>query len=214
MNEQQGSQLSAMFDDELPGAECELLARRLSRDEALKARWERYALIGAAMRAERGVRPVLARRVTQALSAEAPLAAAAAVSPARPARPAWQSFAGGAALSAGVAAAAMLWMRAPAPQPTAAPLTVSAVTVAVADPSGGYGLRKTATSVSARRVVVPGTQLANYLVAHFEVSSPVAGQALLSALVAGEGGTATAASGSEERIPVEDVQDDAKTTVE
>jgi hypothetical protein len=165
------------------------------------------------MRAERGVRPVLARRVTQALSAEAPLAAAAAISPARPARPAWQSFAGGAALSAGVAAAAMLWMRAPAPQPTAAPLTVSAVTATVADPSG-FGLRKTAASVSARRVVVPGTQLANYLVAHFEVSSPVARQALLSAWVAGEGGTATAASGSEERMPVEDVQDDAKTTVE
>ena len=34
MNEELDSQLSAMFDDELPAAECELLARRLSRDEA------------------------------------------------------------------------------------------------------------------------------------------------------------------------------------
>ena len=33
MNEELDSQLSAMFDDELPAAECELLARRLSRDE-------------------------------------------------------------------------------------------------------------------------------------------------------------------------------------
>jgi sigma-E factor negative regulatory protein RseA len=49
------SQLSAMFDDELPGAECELLARRLTRDEALRASWSRYSMIGAALRAERGV---------------------------------------------------------------------------------------------------------------------------------------------------------------
>jgi len=46
------SQLSAMFDGELPAAECELLARRISRDENLRTRWSRYALIGAAMRSE------------------------------------------------------------------------------------------------------------------------------------------------------------------
>ncbi|HTW73609.1 MAG TPA: sigma-E factor negative regulatory protein [Steroidobacteraceae bacterium] len=46
------SQLSAMFDGELPAAECELLSRRLDRDENLRARWSRYALIGAAMRCE------------------------------------------------------------------------------------------------------------------------------------------------------------------
>ncbi|HEY4447876.1 MAG TPA: sigma-E factor negative regulatory protein, partial [Steroidobacteraceae bacterium] len=56
MNEELDSQLSAMFDDELLPAECELLARRLSRDEHLKARWGRYAVIGAVIRAERGVR--------------------------------------------------------------------------------------------------------------------------------------------------------------
>jgi len=46
------SQLSAMFDGELPAAECELLSRRIDRDENLRARWSRYALIGAAMRFE------------------------------------------------------------------------------------------------------------------------------------------------------------------
>ncbi len=46
------SQLSAMFDGELPPAECELLSRRIDRDESLRARWSRYALIGAAMRCE------------------------------------------------------------------------------------------------------------------------------------------------------------------
>ena len=55
MNEELDSQLSAMFDDELASAACELLARRLSRDGELKARWERYAVIAAAIRAERGV---------------------------------------------------------------------------------------------------------------------------------------------------------------
>ena len=53
-NEQLDSQLSAMFDDELPEPECELLARRLARDEGLKARWGRYAVIAACVRMERG----------------------------------------------------------------------------------------------------------------------------------------------------------------
>lgn len=55
MNEERDSQLSAMFDGELPGAECELLARRLTRDEALRAQWSRFSMIGAALRSERGV---------------------------------------------------------------------------------------------------------------------------------------------------------------
>ncbi|HWG75986.1 MAG TPA: RseA family anti-sigma factor [Steroidobacteraceae bacterium] len=46
------SQLSAMFDGELPSAECELLSRRIDRDDKLRGRWSRYALIGAAMRCE------------------------------------------------------------------------------------------------------------------------------------------------------------------
>src|SRR5579863_5927487 len=41
-----------MFDGELPVAECELLSRRIDRDDRLRARWSRYALIGAAMRCE------------------------------------------------------------------------------------------------------------------------------------------------------------------
>ena len=74
------SQLSAMFDGELSAAECELLARRLSRDEHLRHRWSSYALIGAVLRNEPlpvrqalGGRPVadLAARVTAALEAGA-----------------------------------------------------------------------------------------------------------------------------------------------
>ena len=53
-NEELDSQLSAMFDDELPATECELLARRLARDEQLRGRWGRYAAIGACIRGEHG----------------------------------------------------------------------------------------------------------------------------------------------------------------
>jgi sigma-E factor negative regulatory protein RseA len=63
------SQLSAMFDGELPATECELLSRRIDRDEILRARWSRYALIGAAMRSEpvATARSGFARRVSAAL---------------------------------------------------------------------------------------------------------------------------------------------------
>src|SRR5258708_24946073 len=59
-----------MFDGELPSAECELLSRRLARDEQLRAVWSRYSVIGAALRAEpvAQVRPDFARRVSAALA--------------------------------------------------------------------------------------------------------------------------------------------------
>jgi len=63
------SQLSAMYDGALPQAECELLSRRIDRDENLRARWSRYALIGAAMRSEpvATARSGFAARVSAAL---------------------------------------------------------------------------------------------------------------------------------------------------
>ena len=61
----------------------------------------------------------------------------------------------------------------------------------------------------ARRSIVPSTQLANYVVAHSEFSSPVNRRNLLSTLMASEPGTAGVQSGSEE--PNEDVNDDAKS---
>ncbi len=62
------SQLSAMYDGELPQAECELVARRLSRDENLRRSWENYALIGAAMRSEQMAGHRLAPKVAAAIS--------------------------------------------------------------------------------------------------------------------------------------------------
>ena len=60
---QLAEQASAMFDGELPAAECELLARRLSSDAHLQRQWSRHALIGAAMRGE----PLAVQRETRVL---------------------------------------------------------------------------------------------------------------------------------------------------
>ena len=78
------SQLSAMFDGELSAAECELLARRLTRDEALRAQWSRFALIGAALRAERGVKCTTGSPRVQAALAQEPTYGDASPRPARP----------------------------------------------------------------------------------------------------------------------------------
>ncbi len=119
------SQLSAMFDGELPAAECELLARRLTRDDALRSQWSRYSLIGAALRAERGVRldDRVARRVQAALAQDPSYGESADSSSSRPAVAAanagqsaarrWVRFtrpAVGAGIAAGVAAVSIFWL--------------------------------------------------------------------------------------------------------
>jgi negative regulator of sigma E activity len=125
------SQLSAMFDGELSAAECELLARRLARDESLRGQWSRYALIGAAVRAERGVKldDRVARRVQSALLQEPAYGdstgEAAVAGGARPGVPKqsqspvssaerWMRFVrplAGAGIAAGVAAVSIVWLR-------------------------------------------------------------------------------------------------------
>lgn len=162
------SQLSAMFDGELPGGECELLARRLTRDDALRAQWSRYSMIGAALRAERGValHDRVALRVQSAIAKETTYGDAGAdtartpiVAPAAATagRKSWLRFAypvAGASIAAGVAAVSIIWLqgaRDPAElnlqASTTAPTTIvltpepSAAPVAVdtAEPSGASG---------------------------------------------------------------------------
>ena len=226
MNEELDSQLSAMFDDELPAAECELLARRLSRDEQLKARWGRYAAIGATIRAEGGVRlnAGLAGRVSAAISSEPTLAVEPMPQPKKRWRSAWVQPLAGVAAAAGVAAVSILWMRSQV-LPDTAPLIVEtgmhrdivtgtarvATTPASATQTqvntgepDSYVVPKN----SPRRLIVPSTELANYVVAHSEFSSPVTRRNLLSAFMASESGTSGTSAGSEE--PTEDVQDDGK----
>jgi sigma-E factor negative regulatory protein RseA len=226
MNEELDSQLSAMFDDELPAAECELLARRLSRDEQLKARWGRYAAIGATIRAEGGVRlnAGLAGRVSAALSSEPALAAEPMPQPKRRWRSAWVQPLAGVAAAAGVAAVSILWMRsqvlpdtAPSLAPTFAQTGVVTGTATVAAVPASATQARVNTGEpdsyvvpknSPRRLIVPSTELANYVVAHSEFSSPVTRRNLLSAFMASESGTSGTSAGSEE--PTEDVQDDGK----
>src|SRR3954463_2351716 len=124
------SQLSAMFDGELSAAECELLARRLAKDEALRNQWSRYSLIGAALRAERGVKlhDRIAVRVQAQISQEVSYGDSTAGDTAVMVRGGaasgsvrggvtdrWMRFARpmfGAGIAAGVAAASILWLRA------------------------------------------------------------------------------------------------------
>ncbi|ROR32123.1 sigma-E factor negative regulatory protein [Inmirania thermothiophila] len=105
MSDRVGEQLSAWMDGELAEEEVPLLLRRLERDEALRARWARYQLIGEALR--RGlperVDPGFADRVRQALQTEPPAPAAA---PVRGRRLPWAAAA--AAAAAALVAAAVL----------------------------------------------------------------------------------------------------------
>jgi sigma-E factor negative regulatory protein RseA len=129
LNERE-SQLSAMFDNELPGAECELLARRLTRDEALRSQWSRFAMIGAALRAERGValHDRVAWRVQASITQEVTYGDGVAIDVAASNTRSsvatvrtkvavgerWMRFARpvlGASIAAGVAATSIFWMR-------------------------------------------------------------------------------------------------------
>jgi len=224
--DERASQLSAMFDGELPPAECELLARRLSRDEALRRQWGSYALIGAAVRGEpivarsrSGAQADVAARVRQALEQTTDVAietaatdtgsAADAVATAggrRPRMPRWAVPLSGFGLAAGVAAAALLWLRTDTPTAAAVANVVPAVRPAAAAevvvpmplpaaPPVARGASPGATDRADDSYTVPppvqggvalagGATLANFLVAHSEVSMPMLRRNALSTLVA------------------------------
>jgi negative regulator of sigma E activity len=194
MNEELDSQLSAMFDDELLPAECELLARRLSRDEHLKARWGRYAIVGAVIRAERGVRlnAPLAGRVNAVLLAEPALAAHTAPRDRNRAPLRWWQPLAGAAVAAGVATISILWLRAQAPLPGAPLVTQLAAPgpTTVSTAASGQGDSYIVPRPRPAAAMVPSTELANYVVAHSVFSNPVARRNLLSAFMTSESAVA------------------------
>lgn len=224
--DERASQLSAMFDGELSPAECELLARRLSRDEALRRQWGSYALIGAAVRGEpivsrgrAGLQADIAARVRLALAQPADPAdaadgaetglgadATAAAGGHRPRMPRWAVPLSGFGLAAGVAAAALLWLRTDTPAaatvakmvPTVRPGAAAEVVVPMplpAAPPAARGAAPGATVSDDDSYTVPppaqgsiglvgGATLANFLVAHSEVSMPMLRRNALSTLVA------------------------------
>ena len=226
--EQLESQLSAMYDGELPAAECELLARRLVREEPLRATWSRYAVIGAALRSEpvARVRPDFARRVSERLAEATDEQGASGTRR----RGMLLRRAGlGAGLAAGVAGAAILMLRhgvdlgigegpgsaggatqgsalvasAPASGPAnasaSAPAAAYGNVAALPSLRAGRGtyssLDMRASNEPASYVVPPAAPanglavpvaLADYVLAHSEVSSPLARRSLISALVASD----------------------------
>ena len=114
--DERASQLSAMFDGELPDAECELVARRLSRDPELRRSWSNYGLIGAVLRSEPLAPTELAPRVRAALANE-PAVDPAAQPPQiveRPLHlPRWAVPVSGVGVAAGLAAVAVFWWAMP-----------------------------------------------------------------------------------------------------
>ena len=221
-DDERSSQLSAMFDGELPPAECELLARRLARDEGLRRQWSSYALIGAAVRGEpiaarglTGPRADVAARVRESLTgagsaADAVDGAADGTSggsplrPPAPRLPRWAVPLSGAGLAAGVAAAALLWLRTDTPttsavanmanavRPGPAPELVIPAPLSPPTAAGARGAKTLPAADGAYTVPPPsegsgpllgGASLASFLVAHSEVSMPLVRRNSLSAVV-------------------------------
>jgi negative regulator of sigma E activity len=230
--QERDSQLSAMYDGELPAAECELLARRLSRDEALRREWGSYALIGAVIRGEplagqssRSGRDDLAARVraeiarsgaTEGLATDdesgqseaAALRGGAMSGPGAraPRLPRWAVPVSGVGIAAGVAAAAILWLRFDAPGPAnaagvvsspvrampeevvlpaPAPAPAPASVAGTVDPKSRAPDSYTVPPPSdAPAVLLGGAAFANFVVAHSEVATPLLRRNVISALVA------------------------------
>lgn len=189
MSDERESQLSAMFDGELRSAECELVARRVARDELLRAQWARYSVIGAALRREEGVAldNRVAVRVRSRLSAESALGNESTVPTARSANsPRWLRPASGLAIAATVAAVSVFALRGrdtvtPAPM-VAAVATQDARTEPVSAEPESYVVPAVNESPG---FVVPA-RLATYVVAHSEVSTPLSRRNLLTSLIASE----------------------------
>ena len=139
-------------------------------------------MIGAVIRAERGVRlnAPLAGRVNAAISSEPALGLP--LVPQAPQRGGlrwWQPVAGG-ALAAGVATLSVLWLRAQAPLGVT-PLSAQRLPAAATGAPGLAAARVVDAGVNSyvtpapppvRPMLVPSTQLANYVVAHSMFSSP------------------------------------------
>ena len=173
MNEEQrASQLSAMFDGELPAGECELVARRLTRDAEQRAQWARYAMIGAAMRREPGM-PLdlrVAERVRLAVSAEASFDngdALVAPAPAAPGARRWLRPVAGLAAAAVVAGVAVIGLRgrdaqfSPAPGAVVASAPAPATTVVLGSPSSSEPESYVVPVASESVNFVPPARLAN-----------------------------------------------------
>lgn len=173
MNEQEhSSQLSALFDGELPEQQAGMVIRRALRDTQMQHSWERYALIGACLRGDPIPATVsVADRVKSRLVAERELNVA--VLPARGRAAAGRSPASsllgrgalGGAIAAGVAVLSIFVVR------QMGPVSADAVQVAqgadvLAPLDAGY--TSPGENAPAALGRLPDVSLSHYLVAHSE----------------------------------------------
>lgn len=183
MSEQeQNSQLSALFDGELPAQQAQMVIRRALKDPATRTTWERYALIGACLRSE----PIsagtsVADRVQARLAGEreldvtpldlnvTPLPAGAQRAPApRAARfPMLGRGALGGAIAAGVALVAIVVVRNVAPTSADTGVLVAQAGAADVQAVAEVGYTTPGENSPAQRRMVDAS-LGYYLVAHSE----------------------------------------------
>lgn len=167
IDQEQNSQLSALFDGELPPQQAEMVIRRTLRDEGMRASWERYSLIGACLRGEPITRHnSIAERVQASLAAERELNVSNL--PVRRGESAaatgTRSFlfgrgALGGAIAAGVAAVSILVVRAVAPD------TAATGSSLVAQQASSYTTPGENSPAQPRMI---DASLGHYLVAHSE----------------------------------------------
>lgn len=194
-------QLSAFLDDELNDGETELFVRRLTRDETLRRRALRYAVIGDAMRGDlcqadpRG----LPDRLCTALADET----VPGVGPAAGRRGRWLRPVAGAAVAATVAVAAVLSLRGPVSDVA----EETAVTVPVASSLAGPGGSVAAVpqAISRRASTVPD-RLSEYYLSHADYATLFRGQGQLVRIVTRP---APVAEGETDRGETADAEEDA-----
>jgi negative regulator of sigma E activity len=178
--EQSSSQLSALFDGELPTQQAEMVIRRALKDPSMRRSWERYALIGACLREE----PVrltgsVADRIQAALAGERELNVSALPARGRAmttrGAPRITMFGRGAlggAIAAGVAVISIFVVRNVAPTPGSAGDIVAQNPALSAQPvratDGAPGSYTTPGENSPAQLRPIDASLGYYLVAHSE----------------------------------------------
>jgi negative regulator of sigma E activity len=209
MNEQEHvSQLSALFDGELPREQAEMVIRRVMKDASLRSTWGRYALIGACVRSEplavalpavdlaARLRVRLAAEPEPAVSGEI-RAVAAAGTGSRASL--WRRGALGGAIAASVALVSLVLVNSMAPEsggPSEAPVQIAqqpapaavagpqpqvAAPVFVARESAPPSYTTPVDDSPARR----RAPLFNYVVAHSDVAASAVRLAPLSSVMGG-----------------------------
>jgi hypothetical protein len=204
-------QLSALIDGELPAAETALLLKRLEQEAELRACLARYRVCGETLRGARvSTRSDFTLRVSAGLAAEPRHSAVRGAAPRRGSLRRYLRPAAGFAVAAAVAGAAILVLGRPpsldghptelvaavAPQPAIVTPPAPAAgprRVADASPALSNGMPFSAEPASyvTPQVrpglgVIPRGELANYVVAHSEVSGPLSLHSVLTNLVSDE----------------------------